>query len=264
MMRRLSVLRLVATMLLVVSWAVVARGDESEARTQLQKITAKHAKAYLSLARKWKTKDPDLAERALRRALLLDKGNAKASEMLKAMGRWGTQVLLFDGNNLDQWVYADPPEWTLASRELRGNSPRHAYLVRSSEHFEGNYSLRMEAKLLEAFDGPTFFSLSGDSDGKDVRFEVGVLRGNPVLQERDQEGERNDHFSGTADDVSPRLDPRKWNTYEIRFIDDTVTALINGQPIADADRSSLRGGFAGIVVQHCHIAIRRVEARKYE
>lgn len=241
-----------------------SQAGEAKAGAELDKMLSKQVRVLLSFARKWQKKDTDTTERALRLVLAIDAENENAQDMLRAIGRAGRLVLLFDGSSLGAWHHADPPQWRVEGREIRGNCKDAAYLMRSIESFEGNYVLRMQARFIRASStAPTLFSLGGDADDDETRIEMGLLRGLPYFKRKSGDESESLH-KGSLDDVKPRLDPNKWNEYELEFTDSQVIARINGQEIARASRGDAKGGYATLVVQECEFAIRRLVARVFE
>ena len=238
--------------------------DESRASAALDKMVKKHARSFLSLGRKWVKKDPDLAERALRTAMDLDPGCTQAGVLLRKMGRGGRLVVLFDGADMGAWHHADEPQWRVEGRELRGNCTDAAYLMRTIDTFENSYIVKMEARYIRANStSATLFALGGDADDDETRIQMGLLRGLPYFESKSP-GEDKDLHKGSLDDVKPRLDIHKWNTYEIEFRGDEVIASINGQELSRGARGDEQEGYISLVVQDCEFAVRRIEVRSYE
>ncbi len=241
-----------------------SHANESRAEAALGKMVKKHARSFLSLGRKWVKKDPDLAERALRAAITLDPKCTQAAELLRKMGRGGKLTVLFDGRDVGAWHHADEPQWRVEGRELRGNCKEAAYLMRTIDTFEGSYTVKMEARYIRANStNATLFALGGDFDDEDTRFQMGLLRGLPYFEQKSP-GEDKDLHKGGLDDVKPRLDIHKWNTYELEFRGGGVIASINGQELARGERGEERAGYISLVVQVCEFAVRRIEVRSYE
>jgi hypothetical protein len=255
---------LAALLILLVVAPTPAGADDAKASGALERCLSKHVRALVSLARKSKKKDPDVAERALRIVLAIDPEHKDAEPMLREMGRWGRLVVLFSGADMAAWHHADPPQWRVEGREIRGNCKDAAYLMRTLETFEGSYSVKMEARFIRANStSATLFAIGGDADDGEARVEMGLLRGLPYFKRKSDESSETLH-KGSLDDVDPRLDPQEWNTYELEFTPSSVIARINDQEIARAPRGSGSGGYISMVVQECEFAIRRVEARAYE
>lgn len=235
---------------------------EADARKELERVIAKHVTKLITIAKRYKKKDPNVAERALRAVLTLEKGNEDARKLLQEMGRLGQEVVLFGGTDKDAWHHASEPTWRIEGQELRGKADE-AYLARTLEQFEGDYSVSMEARFIApSEDGAPMFGIGGDATAGEVRTEFAVLRGLPRLSHK-KDSEHNVVYRGAPDDIKPRFDPKKWNTYELAFEGDYVLVRINNQLIARRDRGKLSGGYITLVVQDCEFAIRKIVAKRY-
>lgn len=238
--------------------------DEDRATAELDRLFQKQIRAFLSLGRVWKKKDPDVAERAFRLVLAMDPANEKAKEGLREIGRHGTLVVLFDGSDVGAWHHLDEPHWRLEGRELRGRCEDAAYLARTLDTFKGSYVVRMEARfLLATSTNATYFAIGGDADDAEGRVQFGLLRGLPYFEAATESGDEVFH-RGSLDDVKPRLDIREWHTYELEFLEHEVVARIDGQEIARAERPYPQGHYISLVVQDCEFAIRRVDVRIHD
>jgi len=227
---------------------------------ELRGLVDAHVADLVSFAKKWMKKDVDAAVRALRAALRLRPGHAKAAQMIESLGlsAKGPPQSIFDGATLSGWVDMGPPTWKAENGVIVGDVKEGAYIDRSEAMFEGDFDVLMEARLLESYKGPSYFALCPTFDGRDGHYALGVLKGKFLFQEDvDADTDREFYNANPPHD----FETEDWHVYELRFRGKRVVALIDGQQIAvDSERPDARsGGFIGLTCQDCRIEIRRVE-----
>jgi tetratricopeptide (TPR) repeat protein len=249
-------------------WKALAAKAEKQmlgvdaAGAALQKIEDGYADALVELGRQWMTKDPVIAERALRRALKVKPGNPKAAELLEKMGKSANAdvIDLFDGKSLNGWVSANAPEWQVVDGNLVGTAKDSTFGCRSERSFQGDFDVHFEAKLLEEYGGKTIFALTSCWKGDYDHYGVGFGRGKFWWFDFTGEGKNR-----TVADVAPTqmkkpFDPKEWNTYMLRYRGEEVTAFLNGEEIAKEARPERRkDGFVGILNQNGKVAFRKVQ-----
>jgi len=227
---------------------------------ELRALVDAHVEELVSFARKWLKKDEDIAVRALRAALALRPGHAKAAEMIESLGlsAKGPPRELFDGETLTGWIEMGPPRWEAKDGVITGNVEDAAYIGRTLESFEGDFDVRMEARLAEEHEGAPYFALCPAFDGKDGHYSLGLLRGKVLFQEDvAPETDREVYHANPPHD----FEPTEWHVYELRFRGSTVTAFLDGTQLAVDDKrpDTRKGGFIGLKCQDCRVEIRSVQ-----
>lgn len=234
------------------------------AGTELRTLVDRHAAALLSLARKWAKDDPDLAVRAARRALALRPGDAAAAQLIESLGRSpkGEPIALFDGASLAGWIEAVLPTWSVREGAIEGECRDSAYAARTERHFEGDFDVRCEARLLESHEGsgPVFWGVSAAYDGKESGYLLGVLKGALWFEEERGADEALGIVDASPSTLEKPFDPKKWHALEVRLRGGRATALVQGEEVGSAERSPARaGGFVGLKVQNCRVQFRKIE-----
>jgi len=237
------------------------------AGSELASVLDRHADALAALADRWDSKDPRLAERALRAALKARPGHARSVKLLEKMGLSveGELVELFNGRDLSGWEFANPPTWQVLDGELVGDIRDAAVTIRSLEIFEGDHDVVIEARLLEEHPGPTFYAMLPTWKRDYDHYSLGCLNQSVTWFERTKSGEEGERK--IKDVFHARLkspfDATKWNTFEMRIRGGTVTALVNGEVVGEERQpESRRGGFVGLQVQDGKFAFRKVQVLK--
>ncbi len=247
-----------------------ARADEKpavqkRAEADLRACVDKHASALVTLAKRWRKKDPAVAIRALQRAFDLRPGCSAAEKVARQMGVPDLErtVLLFDGSGLAAWREAALPSWRMDGVCLRGDAPKDAYLTLTYERFEGDYTVRMEARVAEEYDGPSYFALGGDANDEDGRVEIGLNGGILNVSRKSGKDEPSETlYSSNPADLRPPLKPTDWAWYELRFEGNEVRAFFNGRHLIDVSRAGATGGYVTLVTQHVAFLVRRIEVVK--
>lgn len=229
-----------------------------ELGTELRDRIDDHVRDLLRFARKWESKDPEIAIRALRQVLVLRPGHEDAVEQIEALGASpkGEAIPLFNGKNLDGFTEMGFPTWKVEEGLLIGDLKDGAVVGRTEELFEGDFDVIMEAKIVREHPGPSLYTLSPCSDGLDGRYSLGVLNGKVFWEESiDTESERDIDFAPPS---SFRKD--EWNIFELRLRGDKAIAVVNGEEIGVDERPDRRQkGFVALVVQNVVFSVRRLE-----
>jgi tetratricopeptide (TPR) repeat protein len=249
-------------------WGALVQRAEKRLETldatgnELRGMVDAQCAALVAFARKWAKGDADVAAKALRRVLELKPGHAQATELLESLGRSpkGEPVALFDGAGLAGWIEASLPTWSAKDGVIEAGCRDAAYICRHERHFEGDFDVRMEARLLAEYPGAVFFALCPAYDGKDQHYSFGLFRGKFLFEE--DLGTDDDR---TVAEVSPanlsaKFDPKEWNVFEVRLRGKEAIALVNGEEVGrDARPEGRSGGFVGLKVQNCRVQFRKVE-----
>jgi len=234
------------------------------AGTELRNLVDQHATALVSLSKKWAKGDPDLAVRAARRALSLRPGDAQAAQLIESLGQSakGEPIALFDGTSLSGWLEAVLPTWSAKDGAIEGSCRDAAYICRSERHFDGDFDVRCEARLVQSYEGsgPVFWALDAAYDGKESGYVLGVLKGALWFEEERGAEESKDIVDASPSTLDKPFDAKEWHSLEVRLRGGRAIALVNGQEIGSTERSIARsGGFVGLKVQNCRVQYRKIE-----
>ncbi len=237
--------------------------DLDASTAALQKLADTYADDLVSLAEKWESKDTELAEKSLRRALLVKPGHAKATKALEKMGKSsaGEAESLFNGKNFTGWDAANQPEWQALGGMIVGEANDATYYTRTLRHLEGDFDVRCEMRQVSGETSGTVFGILPCWKGAYDYYYVGPSFGRLVFMERtDSSGKVRDVAVKNTTDFSPKFDPHAWNLYEIRCRGDEASAYINGTLLGTTPRpESRKSGFVGLIIQNVKIEIRRLE-----
>lgn len=236
--------------------------DLDAAGTALQKLVDGYADDLAALGDRWASKDPQLAEKAYRRAVKLKPGHARAAQGLEKMGKSaaGEVIDLFNGKDLAGWEWMNPPTWQVVDGNLVATIRDAAVLARHERVFEGDFTVRIEAQLLEEYPGPTLYSVlpAWKAEGDD--YQLGLLGRNVLWCEETPGAEDRDVVDKPYEQLKTTFDPKQWNVFELRFRGSRVTALVNGEVIGEEARPERRkGGFVGLKAQDVKVAFRKVQ-----
>lgn len=228
----------------------------------LQKITDDYVEGLVLLGERYAAKDPGVAERALRRALKLKPGHARAVATLQKMGKSAASetITLFDGQTLNGWDGANPPRWQVIDGALVGFVKDAGLGARSLQIFEGNFDVRVEMKVLEEYPGPRLASLAPCWTSATNYYQLGVLTNKLMFWDTTSEDQDREIANVLPSNLKKPFDLTDWTAFELRFRAKEVTALVNGEVIATDERPAHRqGGFVGLRVQNCKVAFRNVQ-----
>ena len=257
--------KLAADLKALVAKAEKQLSDLDAAGAAFQKIQDGYVDQLLDFAQRWIAKDPATAETALRRVLKMKPGHPKAVQMLEKTGRSTANEVfeLFDGKTTAGWDWMDPPTWTVNDGEIIGHAQNAAYLARSQRGFEGDFTVRCEARVSDEFAQPVFFGVQIGVKGEHDYYSLGVLRGKLVFSDEQGPGKGRDIVSLLPTDLKKPFDPKQWNTYEVRLSGGTSIAFINGDEIGREERPEWRkGGGIGLKIQNLKVAIRKIQVEQ--
>ncbi len=232
---------------------------------ELRKIEDDHVAALVAFARKWRKKDTEVTEKALRQVLVIRPGHAKATDLIESMGlsAKGVARSLFDGRTLAGWTDMGFPDWQAKDGAIVAEVHDSAYMGRTDAVFEGDFDVRMEAKLIKEHTGPWLFGLCPAYDGKYSHYTLGLFRGRILWQDdfpvEEKESDR-EIVDMSPSSLAKKFDKYAWNTFELRFRGGVVHALVNGEEVGQEERPAHRaGGFLGLKAQNCNVAFRAIE-----
>lgn len=250
------------------SWKLLAVKAEKQLKevdasgAALQKVLDRWADELVVFARKAADKDPTTAKRAARRALELHPGHMGAGAILEKLGESakGPPVVLFNGKDLKQWSKAEFPYFQVADGHLMAvvrEGARHLY---ADHPVEGDFDIRMEARVLEEYEGEPLVTLLLYRSGSYDYVALGFINRKAYFIDKTSESEKLEMLKKPITELKVPFDPEQWTTYEMRFRGDSVLAVVNGEVIATEKRTErMKGGFVGINVQRAKAAIRKVE-----
>ncbi len=228
---------------------------------ELDGILDDHVEALVKLAAKYRRKDPDLADRALDLALTLRPDHERANELRRKMTDQGLRrEALFDGKQIDDWDGGRSDWWQVKDGIIVAETKGLASYIRTQKEVSGNFDVVMEARITKTYDESPFIAIMGAWKGEYVHSRFGAL--GKALYWYEKNGKDHSDVVYRCDFASlPKpIDPAKWNTYELRFRKDTITAVVGGRDVHSIDRPKARdGGFVGILAQGCQAQIRKVE-----
>jgi tetratricopeptide (TPR) repeat protein len=252
---------------LAAEWkAVVAKAEKQLAEidsvgTAFKKIQSTYVDALLDLAQRWSSKDATAAARAARQALAVRPDDPRATQLLEKLApKKGDVTALFDGAGMTGWFFADAPMWTIEDGAVVGNTGAKPYVMRTEKMFDGDYTVRCEAKLIAKTGEPAWFALMPCWKGPEDRYALGSMDGK--LEWQDKCDKIGDQARGITLGAMPKkpFDPTAWNTFEMRFAGDEVFAFVNGVQVAkEARPDHRRNGFVGLVVANVKAAFRKIE-----
>jgi Domain of Unknown Function (DUF1080) len=236
-------------------------GDVDASGAALQKITDAFTDGLLDVAQRWTTKDPALAERALRRLLEVRPGHTKATELLAKLGKFaaGEVVELLDGKGLAGWKLAGSPIWEWADGELVANCRDCAKICHTEREFEGDFTVRAEMRLLEPYAPPLLFAVLPSFRSDYEHYTVGVFSGRVRCFDTTGPAATRDVVALAFADLKKPFDPKQWNTFEFRCHGNEAVFVINGDVVGREPRTEARGsGKVGLLVQNGRVAFRRI------
>jgi len=249
--------------------ALLAKADKQLqdldlAGAELRKILDRYADDLAALARKWAPKDPATAARAARRILELRPGDKDATALLAKMGgsAKGPAVSLFNGRDFAGWDSPNTVVWTVEEGVIVGNARDGNYYARHTKEFKGDFDVTFEARFLEERTGVPVMGVLACFRGPYDNYFFGLLNRKVCFYDKEKEGEERSIVKVPLSDVKTAVDPVGWNTFELRFRKDEVTALVNGEVVGTDKRPERRdGGFVGISVQDSKVAFRKLEVQ---
>lgn len=232
----------------------------------LRKILDRWADELVLLARRTAPKDPVTARKAARRALDLRPGDRGAEDVLARLGdsAKGPPAELFAGGDASKFDRLEFPHWQVLGGNIVGDVRGGSRQIRSVELFGGEFDLKVEARVVEAREGSDFSLLAlATYRGEWDYVGVGLMNRKVYFVERNSKDDRKVYMRKEIAEWKAPFDPSEWATYELRFRDAMITALINGTVVGEEARPEGRkDGFAGVLVQNGTVAFRRIEVQR--
>ncbi|MFO0934206.1 MAG: family 16 glycoside hydrolase [Planctomycetota bacterium] len=249
----------------VLARAKTRLADLEASEAAFAKLLDGRVAALLELADRWREKDPDVAVKALREVLRLKPGHPGATEALQGLGgtaasEWTT---IFDGADLSGFVEPDPTVWKLVNGVMVGDLTGGTYMFWTQGRSEGDFDVRMEARITKAYTARRALLLAGAVASKYQATQCGAL--GPELVVRETDGEMGDERSELAHRESiaalpPAYDLSDWTSYELQFRGPKVRFVLNGTLLAECPRRPNRTqGKAAIVLQDARVEVRRFQ-----
>ena len=240
--------------------------DMDASAAEIRRLVDKYADDLVALARKWAAKDPQVAKRAARRALLLRPGDAQAAEIAGKVDEAGNgpPVVLFNGVDLKNWERAEFPFWQVLNDVIVADVRDGSREMRSQQSFDGDFDVRMEARITqEKLGEDTMIALLGAYKGDNDFEGVGIINKKVYFVDRTAEKQKRIIVKTPITEWKAPFDPLQWTKYELRFRGDKVTALINGEVVGEDERSEHRqSGFVALYAQAATVAYRNVEVQR--
>ena len=236
--------------------------DEHDERgKELEEAVDQTVTELLRLVEKHKTSDPDLADRALAVILALRPDHDRAGEVRDRMANKGARkTAVFDGKQIDDWDGGRSKWWSVAGGAIQAKAKGVATYIRNQETIEGNFDVIMEAQITDASGEVPFIALMGSWKAEYEHSRFGMLDGSIIWYEYQGEDNRERVFKTPASALRKAVKPGDWITYELRFREDKIHALINGREVHALERPKHRaGGYVGILAQDCNASIRRLD-----
>jgi tetratricopeptide (TPR) repeat protein len=216
----------------------------------LERIRQQYADALVSLADRWKAKDPPLAERALRLAVDAVPGHAAATERLEGFVGKGV-VVVFDGKAFDGFTpKPDDDTWKIADGILRGGLARKAKGLLTERIFDADLDVRMEARLVKKLGDSPKLGIVAAGTSKHEGLLFGAFDDTLILDDLKDESNRLRLWTGIIRNLKPACDPTQWTKYELRLRGAEISLLVNGVLLRKEKRPPERArGTVGVHVQ---------------
>ena len=237
------------------------------ASAEIAKVVDRYADSLVALGKKWKEKDPLVAERALRRALKLRPGDKAAVDLLAVVDSIpkGKPIDLFNGADFSGWLDAELPYFRVDSGAIVADVERGSRQIRSAEALDGDYDISVEARVVsESGNGDPMVSLLAALKGTYDFVGVGLINRKVYFFDRLTEKDRRILYKGAVEEWGHPLDLTAWNTYALQFRREEITALINGMEVGKHPRAPERAeGFVGLYAQGAKVEFRKVRLQRY-
>jgi tetratricopeptide (TPR) repeat protein len=241
------------------------------ARLEYHMAVSEYVAKLMSLAKKYKKKDPEIAHRCIERVLKLDPENEDAKAMREALGGKAAaprpkkepkdgEKEIWNGENFENWVGVGDA-WSVEDGMMVGKAGSLAYRLRNDKAFKGNYTLEFEARVREDSDRVPSLTLRFAVQGAYLCHGFQIYKQGFELITYDKAEKKVALETVDQYVFSDRFDRRKWNKYRIRVKSGTVTIYVNGKKLmahAGDGSSDYFDGYAGVVVQHCVGEFRRI------
>ena len=249
------------------AWNKYERESRSvlEAQDEKGKALEEQVEDYVTevvrLAAKYKTKDPDLAVRALQIALALRPAHERATELLGKLLNTGARTEeIFDGKQIDDWDGGRGQWWSVKDGVIVSETKGVATFIRNQKEITGNFDVIMEARIAQVHDDAPFLALMAGWQAEYDHTRLGTLTGALTWYEYKGEDDKERVFREEADRLVKPYDPSAWTLYELRYREKYIHALVNGREVAKTARPERRtGGYVGILSQGCRGEVKRLQ-----
>ncbi len=229
--------------------------------TELEDLIDAHVAKVMRVAVAYRTKDPDLAQRALHVVLTLRPEHKRGLALLEKMSAQGARKeSIFDGKQIGDWDGASSRWWTVRDGIIVGDTKGVAAFIRNQKPITGDFDVIMEARITETYAEVPFLALLAAWQGEYDHTRFGTLAGALSWYEHHDKDHRERIFRVEASRAKPPYDPTAWTRYELRYRQGWIHALINGREVHKMKRPAHRsGGYVGILSQECRGEIRRLD-----
>jgi tetratricopeptide (TPR) repeat protein len=241
--------------------------EAARARKRVQELEAtaaalaakveKHVAECVALAARWAEKDPDLARRALRRALRLVPEHADASERLKELTpvpKGETTALFLSQEGLEHFGLMDG--WKIEGGNVSVASGLNGGGLWVRTPVSGDFDFRAEARLVEGLGHPLTLGLSvihGVGDISSFAYREGKVKWEELPPDK-----HTVVFEHEPSAVG--YDPTAWTPFEMRFRGTNAEAWLNGKRVGQVSRRNPSGSvMLALRWQQAKVEYRRVE-----
>lgn len=228
---------------------------------ELEALVDAHITKVMKVALKYRSADPDLADRALEIVLALRPEHKRACEVRAKMAEQGARKeKIFDGKQIADWDGGRGQWWSVEDGVIVSETKGVATFTRNQKEIEGNFDVIMEARIAKVHDSAPFLALLAAWKSDDEHTRLGTLSGALAWYERRGKDDVERVFRKDARRLAKPYDPSKWTTYELRYREKWIHALINGREVHKVKRPKERtGGYVGILSQGCRGEVRRLD-----
>jgi hypothetical protein len=233
----------------------------------LESLTRRYVDGLLALSDRWQSRDAAFAERVLRLAFEADPDHPGVRPRFATLGLpIVTEVLsLFDGKEFDGEVPTpDDESWKIEGGLLVGGLPGKCHLIKTTRVFDGDYDVRMEARIARRHGTVPKLGLAAGHTPNRAVFVFGVIQEEVLFDFENGTGGRERLFTVLLRNAKPTFDPAAWTAYEMRLRGEEVSLLVNGNLLRKQPRPKLlRAGLAGVMVQDARVEVRRFEVVRH-
>jgi tetratricopeptide (TPR) repeat protein len=207
-------------------------------------------------------KNKDLARRCAERVLLVRPDHAGATAMLEKVGPAkkvdAKAKKLFNGKDLTTFVGVDT-QWKVKDGTIEMKAGGSAFQIRTREAAKGDFTLRMEMRVVEDTGGRSMVGLSFAFRGLYERHSLNVFPELFAYRAYRGTSDKIDLFARKMFyEVEQEFDRRKWSTYEIRIRGSKVTLSVNGEVVFTRTAEEDYDGPIALTVQDCTAEIRKL------
>jgi hypothetical protein len=271
-----------ATQLRAVERAREKLHDLDRPRLEWLELIGDYVKTLTGLVDEYRDKDPELARRCAERILRVMPNHARAREVLGKSGppvpeppaaepeeekpgaSEGEEIALFNGRNGDGWS-GFTSSWPVIGRSIVATIRDSAYSIIYLEPFKGDFTLIVEMRRLEDFDGMQgLVTLCIGQRSTYDRFNFRISARTHCLTQYLGSTDRQPQYRGRShSSFDPTFDVFQWNRYEVQVRGRAATFRANGKEIFKYE--DVKGAFDGevaIAVQNCKVEIRKIAVRR--